>query len=138
MKGLQGIKDVVSLVSRLQNLCEGFDELNKNSILTSKVKILLKLSSLDKITPNKLSEKLGIAKSNLAALCNSLEKDGVLKKEQDKFDRRSIFLSITPKGEEVLENILRQMQKNFERELAYKDNIREIDTAVQNLLQLVE
>lgn len=138
MKNLQGIKDVVTLVGRLQNLCEGFDELNKNAVLTSKVKLLHELSKEEKVVPSKLSEKLGMAKSNLTILCNSLAKDGLVEKCRDDFDARSIYFTITKKGQELLDDILSQMKHNFEGELAYKDNIKQINLAVKNLLELVE
>lgn len=138
MKGLQSIKDIVSLASRLQILCEGFDELNKNTVLTSKLKVLLELSKSEKVTPNKLSEKLGMAKSNLTILCNSLVKDKLVDKIKDEFDGRAIYFTMTKKGEELLEEILLKMKKNFEDELAYKDNIKQIDIAVKNLLELVD
>ena len=138
MLDLQGIKEIVGLVSRMQILCEGFDDLNKNSVLTSKVKVLLEVSDKKDVSPNKLKSAVGLAKSNLTLLCNSLIKDDLLTKTRDKFDSRAICYNITQKGQEYLNSVLSQMKKNFEGELAYKNNIKQIETAVKNLQELIK
>ena len=138
MSDLQGIKDIVALISRLQILVEGFDDLNKTSVLTSKVKVLLEIGNNGNLSPNKLKSKVGLAKSNLTLLCNSLIKDGLICKEKDKFDNRSIFYNLTKKGQSYLNEVLSQMKKNFEGELAYKNNQKQIDHAVKGLLSLID
>lgn len=138
MSDLQGIKEIVEVISRLQILCEGFDDLNKSSVLTSKVKVLLEVSDKKDVSPNKLKSKVGLAKSNLTLLCNSLIKDDLLTKTRDKFDSRAICYNITQKGQEYLDGVLSQMKKNFEGELAYKNNIKQIETAVKNLQELIK
>lgn len=138
MSDLQGIKDILILISRLQVLAEGFDDLNKTSVLTIKIKVLLEISNYDKISPNKLKNKVGLAKSNLALLCNSLINDGYVTKQKDNFDNRSIFYQITPKGSEFLNKTLLQMKKNFEGELAYKNNQKQVEHTVKNLLNLID
>ena len=138
MSDLQGIKDVVGLISRLEVLCEGFDELNKTAVITSKVKVLLEVSNQKDASPNKLKTKVGLAKSNLTLLCNSLVKDGLITKNRDEFDNRAIYYNITEKGINYLNVILNKMKKNFEGELAYKNNIKQVDVAVKNLNELVK
>lgn len=138
MSDLQGIKDVVGLISRLEVLCEGFDELNKTAVITSKVKVLLEVSNQKDVSPNKLKTKVGLAKSNLTLLCNSLVKDGLITKNRDEFDNRAIYYNITEKGINYLNVILNKMKKNFEGELAYKNNIKQVDVAVKNLNELVK
>lgn len=138
MSDLQGIKDVVGLIARLEVLCEGFDELNKTAVITSKVKVLLEVSNQNNVSPNKLKTKVGLAKSNLTLLCNSLVKDGLITKNRDEFDSRAIYYNITEKGKNYLNVILNKMKKNFEGELAYKNNIKQVDVAVKNLNELVK
>ena len=138
MSELQGIKDIVGLIARLEVLCEGFDDLNKTAVLTSKVKVLLEVSNQNNVSPNKLKIKVGLAKSNLTLLCNSLVKDGLITKNRDDFDNRAIFYNITEKGRDYLNIILAKMKKNFEGELAYKNNMKQVDVAVKNLNELVK
>ena len=131
------IKDILSLAVRLENLCEGFDQKNKSAVLTSKIKILLELSKKDFVTPSFLMEKVGIAKSNVAIICNSLVKEKLILKSRDDFDTREISYKITENGREVLEKYLSKAQKNFKGELAYKNNIRQVEQSVKDLMELV-
>ncbi|MBR4124200.1 MAG: winged helix-turn-helix transcriptional regulator [Clostridia bacterium] len=131
-------KNVVSLIARLQNLCEGFDDTNKSAVITAKVKILLELSKADSVTPTVLKRSVGLAKSNVALICGKLIEEGLVSKSKDSFDTREIFYSITDKGKKCLDEFLAKAQRNFESELAYKNNIKQIDAAIISLLQLVE
>lgn len=131
-------KNIVSLIARLQNLCEGFDDTNKSAVITAKVKILLELSKADSVTPTVLKRSVGLAKSNVALICRKLIEEGLVSKSKDSFDTREIFYSITDKGEKCLDEFLTKAQRNFESELAYKNNIKQIDAAINDLLQLVE
>ena len=131
-------KNIVSLIARLQNLCEGFDDTNKSAVITAKVKILLELSKADCVTPTVLKRSVGLAKSNVALICRKLIEEGLVSKSKDSFDTREIFYSITDKGKKCLDEFLTKAQRNFESELAYKNNIKQIDAAINDLLQLVE
>ena len=131
-------KNVVSLVARLQNLCEGFDDTNKSAVITSKVKVLLELSKAESVTPTVIKRSVGLAKSNVALICGKLIEEGLVSKSKDSFDTREIFYSITDAGRKYLDEFLAKAKKNFESELAYKNNIKQIDAAIISLLQLVE
>ena len=132
------IENVIYLITRLQNLCEGFDETNKNAIITSKVKILLAISQSKVATPSYLKNEVRLAKSNIALLCNNLVNDGYIQKTRDKFDTREIVYSLTEKGNEYLNDFLSRAKKNFNMELAYKHNINEINTGLENIVDLVK
>ncbi len=138
MKDLNLIKNVVTLISRLQNLCEGFDETKKVALLSAKLKILLKISSSKNVSPSILKNEVGLAKSNLAISCNNLIKENLIVKNKDEIDTRAILYNITPKGEQYLNSALLIMNANFENELAYKNNFKQVDTTITDLLQLVK
>ena len=63
MNELNGIKNVLNLVTRLQSLCEGFDDTNKSAIITSKFKILLELSEKQNVSPNVLKLTLDLQRA---------------------------------------------------------------------------
>lgn len=138
MNSKNNINNIVSLIVRLQNLCEGFDDTNKNAILTTKIKILHEIKKQNQVTPSILKQKVGLAKSNLALSCNALISDGLIIKIKDKNDARSIYYSITEKGTDLLNTTLKQMKKNFDKELAYKNNMSQVNAAVNELLELVK
>lgn len=132
------IKNILSLAIRLENLCEGFDETNKSAVLTSKVKVLLEISKENSVTPNTIKSNIGLAKSNIAIMCNALVEEGLIHKNKDSADTREISYSITEKGLDELDKFLLKAKKNFEGRLAYKNNMKQIDEAVEDLLSLVK
>ena len=131
------IKNILDLAIRLQNLCEGFDKTSKSAVLTSKIKILLVLSKYVETTPSVIQENVGLAKSNITIMCNSLIKEGYVTKVRDSFDTREIFLQLTDQGKKYLDEFLFKANKNFTSELAYKNNETQIRDAVANLLSLI-
>lgn len=132
------IKNILSLAIRLENLCEGFDETNKSAVLTSKVKVLLEISKENSVTPNTIKSNIGLAKSNIAIMCNALAEEGLIHKNKDSADTREISYSITEKGLDELDKFLLKAKKNFEGRLAYKNNMKQIDETVEDLLSLVK
>ena len=134
----QKIKNILSLAVKLENLCEGFDETNKSAVLTSKMKVLIMMSKADFVTPNELKTDIGLAKSNIAILCNALIKEELIKKNKDVAGAREISYSITSKGLDELDKFLLKAKKNFEGRLAYKNNMKQIDESVEDLLNLVK
>ena len=135
---LQSVKKLVGLINRLQLLCEGFDETNKSAVITSKIKILLEIGKQIDISPSVLKTRVGLAKSNLAILCNELVLAGLITKTKDAIDSRAICYNLTPQGQELLDDVMKKVKRNFESELAYKNNIRQIETAVNELFELVK
>ena len=135
---LERISRILELAIRLENLCEGFDETNKSAVLTSRVKILLELNKKDFVTPNALKNNVGLAKSNIAILCNSLVEEGFVDKTRDKIDTREILYSLTDSGKKFVEQYLKQAKKNFEGQLAYKDNMEQIEAKANDLFELVK
>lgn len=135
---LEDTKTIVSLVSRLQLLCEGFDDTNKSAIISSKFKVLLELSKKSYLSPAEIKQNLGLAKSNVAGLCNKMAEDGEIEKIKDKFDSRSIYYALTSAGKQKLETMLAQMDKNIKGQLAYKNNFAKIAKTSRELFELVK
>lgn len=131
---------IIDLITTLQNLCEGFDEVNsvKKTLLTSKIKILLEIKKCDKLSPTFLIDKVGLAKSNLALMCNGLIDEGLITKLRDENDKRVIYYSLTPMGLETLNKTLKEFSDNFKRTMSYKQNDKEIEKLVDSLLKMVK
>ena len=137
-ENFEDVKLLACLVGRLELLLEGFDESNKNALVSSRFKILLQLSFAEKLTPSQIKQSVGLAKSNVAILCNKLLEDGLIQKIRDSFDNRAIFYSITEMGKTELNEILKQMNKNIKGELAYKNNFEKINKVATELFELVK
>ena len=91
-------KDILSLLINLENLLKSESQ-EKFDI---KLKVLHLVSNNDATSPNFLIEKLGMARSNLAIMCNKLIKDGLITKKSKSKNKKEIFYSITDAGNELL------------------------------------
>lgn len=91
-------KDILSLLINLENLLKSESQ-DKFDI---KLKVLHLVQENENTSPNFLIEKLGMARSNLAIMCNKLVKENLIKKQSKSQNKKEIFYTITVKGSEFL------------------------------------
>lgn len=58
------------------------------------------------LSPAELAERTGVTRATITGLVDTLERDGLVKRDPDATDRRMMAVSLTAKGEEVLHQIL--------------------------------
>jgi DNA-binding MarR family transcriptional regulator len=63
------------------------------------------------ISPTRLVEILGIAKSNVAKFCKELEDENKIFWQSDEFDRRGKYYSLTKSGEKYVYSCLTSLEK---------------------------
>lgn len=131
-------KELIELLSKLNNLVEGFDEfyLNKKNSLTIKDKLLIFLYEKS-LSPYELIKKLGLAKSNLALITSSLIKENLIIKKQDNVDKRNIIYFITEKGKERAVNILSLINNNINKQMHYKKHAEKINELTKSLNEIL-
>ncbi|MEC4814917.1 MAG: MarR family transcriptional regulator [Scytonema sp. PMC 1069.18] len=63
---------------------------------------------LDKkgLTPSECAERSGVTRATITGLVDGLEKDGLVQREPDPTDRRMLRLQLTPKGRNLLSQML--------------------------------
>lgn len=88
-----------------------------------KHKILHLVSKREKTNPNYLVEILNIARSNLAIICNSLIKEGLLAKFKEETNKKEIYYTITSLGQEKLKEKFENTEKTLDK-LRNKGKIR--------------
>jgi len=57
-------------------------------------------------TPAELADAAGVTRATMTGLVDTLERDGLVKREPDPNDRRMMSVVLTPKGEKFLHNFL--------------------------------
>jgi len=131
-------KKIITLTSKLNNLLEGFDEfyLSKKTNLTIKDRLLVFLLNGD-LAPFELIKLLGIAKSNLALIIAELAKQNLITKKQDSIDKRNIIISLTNAGTLKANEILKNINKNINNALAFKNNSNDINAIIDELDLLI-
>ena len=75
---------------------------------------LLHNGSRKKMTAGELSSKLSMTTSRIAAVLGSLEKKGLLKRENDEIDRRRVLVSLTQAGDALCEKRRQHFMKKIE------------------------
>lgn len=100
-----------------QNLAEGISKIqeNKYQITNSEVDVMrcLYLSNNDDniLSPTKIFEKLMFTSGAITKVLKKLEEKGYIKRLENKYDKRSKLVQLTPKGCEVCKNALTDMFK---------------------------
>ena len=79
--------------------------LSSYGLTPSQFEILTVLSEEGEIPLNRLSERLCCACSNVTGIVDRLERDGLVKRERSREDRRVILLALTDKGQEVWSSV---------------------------------
>jgi DNA-binding MarR family transcriptional regulator len=65
------------------------------------VRVLFRLLAKDHLTVNELARLTGIETSTLSRLLDRMSAKGLLKRSRDTNDKRSVLLSLTPKGRKL-------------------------------------
>ena len=91
-------------------------------------------------TIGELSSKLKISKQQMSPIIDKLHKSGYITREQDKTDRRSVNISITSEGYDLLsahhDNIVHLFEQRLET-ISNINNLEEIRQAQIALIRLI-
>jgi DNA-binding MarR family transcriptional regulator len=88
-------------------------------------------------TPAELADLSHVTRATMTGLVDTLERDGLVTREADRFDRRMLSVSLTGKGRALLQTIL---PLHFKRMAALMEPLTEPErkTLVQLLTKIVE
>lgn len=80
--------------------------------------ILLLISNLkdgDPVTTSEIASKIGVTLAAVTHQINALEKEGLIKRLQDKSDRRIIFIELTRKGSQQVVKLRNEFTKRIQK-----------------------
>ena len=134
---MEDVIDLVMLTSRIKNVCEGFDGLNKNIPLDSKNLILLYLYKHETAGNLELTSFLNFAKGNVANLCKKLMNEGLVEYSQSLLDSRNKRFTLTEMGKECTNVLVKQLNANVRSSVENVSNLTEIKYLSAKLLELL-
>ena len=102
-------EEILSLIINLEYLLKNAD----STKFDIKMRVLHLIKNNEKTTPNLIIDKLGMARSNLAIMCNKLSKEGLISKHKDLLNKKEIYYTLTQKGLELLEETYNKAESNF-------------------------
>jgi len=88
-------------------------------------------------TPAELAEMAGVARATMTGLIDTLERDGLVKREPDPVDRRMMFVHLTPAGQALLASVLPSLYQHMSTLMAPL-NEPERKTLVELLAKIVQ
>ncbi len=134
---MENIVELVMLTSRIKNMCEGFDGLNKNLPLDSKNLILMYLYKHETASNLELTSFLNFAKGNVANLCKKLIKEGLIEVSKSLIDSRNKRYTLTEIGKECTDELIKQLNNNVRSSVENVSNLTEINYLAIKLLDLL-
>ena len=93
-------------------------------LTVSQLFVLLTLYETDDVTPNKLLDQLALSASTLTGILGRLEKRGLLTRNVNLNDRRSIVVSLTEKAKSLkneLRSVYAKVNDNFRSALSKEE-----------------
>lgn len=117
-------------------LAEKLQEQGLPELVSSHGNILYQLNVHEKMKMGQLSENINRDKSTTTVLVRKLEKDGLIKIEPDKKDKRNKYISLTEKGKEynsLTSNLSSTLLNTF-----YKDFSEEEKNTFKEFLNRIE
>ena len=88
--------------------------LAKMSLTTSQMKVLLLFEEDKKFSMGELSALYSVSVSTMTSMVDRMTQNNMLKREQDRNDRRIVLVSLTSKGKKVLNRLLYARRKVLE------------------------
>ncbi len=120
---MKNVEQLLEIEALTENVTKHFAN---NNLL--KYKVLYFVSQYENLSVSMIIEKLGIKKSNFTLMTKDLEKEGLVVSKQGEIDKRCRLMSLTQKGDEVLNDFLKQLSKYFD------DANSDVSVAVETLV----
>ncbi|MFN3691408.1 MAG: MarR family winged helix-turn-helix transcriptional regulator [Fervidobacterium sp.] len=143
---IQEDNDIYSNLEKLlRDICfnirvHGREALKNYSITAAQFDLLQRIYFNGPQTMTKLSQMLGIAKSTTTGLVMRLERDGFVRRKQNKQDRRISMVEITALGEEVIKAVI-NYRVDYVKSLCQQMNeteVKELYSNVEKLMILIK
>ncbi|NMB14004.1 MAG: MarR family transcriptional regulator [Gallicola sp.] len=117
---------------------------DNNNLTIMKMKVLMEVSKQGRVNIGEIGQSLGVAGGNISNMCKNLENEGYLVRERSQDDERVVEVSLTDKGEKVLDQVRTQINDKYHpydaniTDNEYKsivDSLRSLNKHLDNLLE---
>ncbi len=88
-------------------------KVNQKGLTLPQLYVLTTLGLQGNMLLGQLGQELLVTKGNITPIVNHLERDGFVFRDQDKKDRRKVWVRLTPKGEELFGEVLSAYEEEF-------------------------
>lgn len=75
--------------------------------------VLVELTRTPGLTAGQLSDRAGILRTNFSSVCRKLEDRGLIERQRNAEDKRSLQLRVTDQGRELLADVDREVHRRY-------------------------
>jgi len=139
--------EVEAAIDRMDKITKYLDRTVERTVKvfglnTGEFKVLMKLREApgQRMTAGALADRLDLSSSAMTNRLDRLEEDGLVSRQRDTEDRRSVLVSITPKGEDVLDRAVEHQGKKEATLLSVlsPDEQRELNALLRAMILEIE
>ncbi|AKB78346.1 Transcriptional regulator, MarR family [Methanosarcina horonobensis HB-1 = JCM 15518] len=109
-------------------------ELNKNQPL-----VIMIIGSVKEIMPSTIGTYVGMDRSSLSRMVDSLEEKGFVRRKNDPEDRRKVLISLTEKGERCYDFLNRKSEEMAAEILGLveEQDLRDFEKGLETMLRVL-
>lgn len=87
-----------------------------------------------------IAKKQHVAKSQVSRTLRGLEENGLIERTSAKEDRRNTYVSLTPKGNQMLDDVKKNMERHYQKvmEKFGEDNMENLIGLCDKLVNIIE
>jgi DNA-binding MarR family transcriptional regulator len=101
---IEDLQELTHDVIRIFQLMDR-EEKSRFGVTMTQSYTLQSIQCCDKLTMNQLSERMGLATSTMTRIVDNLVRDGYIERVRDESDRRLVYVTLTPEGKKMAEQL---------------------------------
>jgi DNA-binding MarR family transcriptional regulator len=92
------------------------------------------------LTPSELARSIALSQATVTGIVDRLHAQDLVSRQRDKKDRRRVNISLTPKGQELVDALPSPLQERFASRLASlpEENQQVINTILKQIVSMME
>lgn len=135
---VEAVLPFLNILRAGSDLSDALDALlARHGLLQGRWWVLILLMREDSLTstPSDLAEKAGVSRATMTGLIDGLEREGLVQRLDDAFDRRKYSIRLTPSGQQKLDDVMPDYYRKV-RTLMQVLDVTQREQLVSHLKQL--
>lgn len=130
-----------NFLNKIQKIIRNYNkaQYKKSGCTDLQIESMLFLLEYEKLSMNEMSNKINLNRSTATRIIDHLAREGYIKREQDKEDKRIFYVSLTPKGIKVATDFKNQFNEYNEMVVSElgENDLEKIVKSLVNLENLI-
>jgi len=138
--GLDALRLAYGEVLGAERRLRGRDQQRHGDLTWAQVVSLVTLADREQMTAGELARAAGLNPASVTGMLDQLERDGIVERRRSEADRRSVLVSLTARGREVLDDRRRRWRSLWEERLGHvpDDELRSAARVLRDLAAMLD